>query len=73
MGNAGTPLYASPEQVNCKESDYRSDIYSLGIHFEEDTGKLPKNVCVKILRTGFLPKKKHSSSYVIDEGGNMDR
>ena len=30
-GNAGTPMYASPEQLGCRESDYLSDIYSLGV------------------------------------------
>lgn len=34
-GNAGTVMYASPEQINCEESDTRSDIWSLGIILSE--------------------------------------
>jgi serine/threonine-protein kinase len=38
----GTLLYISPEQINGREADFRSDIYTLGISlFETITGRLP--------------------------------
>jgi len=38
----GTLLYISPEQINGREADFRSDIYTLGISlFEAVTGRLP--------------------------------
>jgi serine/threonine-protein kinase len=38
----GTLLYISPEQINGRETDYRSDIYTLGVSlFEAVTGRLP--------------------------------
>ncbi|MGN0188583.1 MAG: serine/threonine-protein kinase [Candidatus Cryptobacteroides sp.] len=38
-GNAGTAVYASPEQIECKPSDFRSDIYSLGVILSEMSGR----------------------------------
>lgn len=38
----GTLLYISPEQINGRDADFRSDIYTLGIGlFEAVTGRLP--------------------------------
>lgn len=38
----GTLLYMSPEQINGRETDFRSDIYTMGISlFEVVTGRLP--------------------------------
>ena len=38
----GTLLYISPEQINGREADFRSDVYTLGVTlFESVTGRLP--------------------------------
>lgn len=38
----GTLLYISPEQINGRDTDFRTDIYTLGISlFEAVTGRLP--------------------------------
>jgi len=38
----GTLLYISPEQINGRDADFRSDVYTLGIGlFESVTGRLP--------------------------------
>lgn len=38
----GTLLYISPEQINGRETDFRSDVYTLGVSlFETITGRLP--------------------------------
>jgi serine/threonine protein kinase len=42
LKGVGSPAYMSPEQVQDKELDYRTDIYSLGVlMYQMLTGKLP--------------------------------
>lgn len=59
-GNAGTAMYASPEQISCKESDYLSDIYSLGVILSEmSSGRRYRRVARKCMRTN--PKDRFAS------------
>ena len=50
-GNAGTALYASPEQIACQECDYRSDIWSLGVILSEmSSRRIYRRVAAKCMR-----------------------
>lgn len=50
-GHAGTARYASPEQINCSGSDYRSDIFSLGVILSEMSDRRKyRKVAAKCMR-----------------------
>jgi serine/threonine protein kinase/Tfp pilus assembly protein PilF len=73
----GTPEYMSPEQVDGKEADQRSDIYSLGIIlFEMLTGRLPfegdtpLSVAVK-QKSERPPDPKNLNAQIPDELGRI--
>jgi serine/threonine protein kinase len=72
----GTPKYMSPEQLQARKLDERSDIYSLGIVFYEMlTGKAPYEatdiVTLALMHTGEplpdLPKKLQEYTPLLDK------
>lgn len=61
-GHAGSARYASPEQVSCSGSDFRSDIYSLGVILSEMSDRRRyRNVAAKCTRKDMTRRYKDIS------------
>ena len=72
----GTPDYISPEQVEGKEADQRSDLYSVGvILFEMTTGRLPfeGETALSVVLKHKTERPPSPSDINSDISGNLNR